>query len=130
MDDSESSNLKETLEAIDAAIATSNAAIKRGEKLKRLMKNPDFIDVILEGYIEVEAKKLFKILTDPTGASPLSDEEIHLGLGAISRFKGYVGTDNYEGTVEIDANRAPDEILREETYRKQVTANYAANGDN
>lgn len=126
----DSSNLKETLEAIDAAIAKSNAAIKRGERLKRLMKNPDFIDVILEGYIEVEAKKLFKILTDPTGASPLSNEEIHLKLEAISHFKGYVGTNDYEGTIEINAKRAPDEILRETNYRKEVTADYAANGDN
>jgi len=55
MDDSKSSNLKETLESIDAVIAISNTAIKRGEKLKRLMKNPDFIDDILEGNIEVEA---------------------------------------------------------------------------
>ena len=124
----EASNLKVTLESIDASIAKSKAAIERGKKLERLKQNPDFIDVILDGYIEVEAKKLFTILTNPTGASPYTNEEIHLKLEAISHFKGYVGTDGYEGTVEIDAKRAPDEIFREESYRNEVTAR-AANGE-
>ena len=118
----DTANLSETLEAIDNVISEKRLAIKRGEQLKRLMKNPDFIDVILNGYIDVEAKKLFKILTDPTGASEFSPERITLGLEAISHFKGYVGTEDYPGTVMIEAKEAPLVIAREEDYRKQVTA--------
>jgi hypothetical protein len=121
-------NLNETLKAIDAVIAERREAIKLGEALNRLMKNQDFIDVILEGYINKEAKKLFAILTDPSGKSPYSAEKIHLMLEAISHFKGYVGTDDFEGTIMMEARRAPQDIAREEDYRKQVTAN-ADNGD-
>lgn len=121
-------NLNEELKAIDAAIAERRKAIKLGEALQRLLKNQDFIDVILEGYIENEARKLFAILTDPSGKSPYSAEKIHLMLEAISHFKGYVGTDDYEGTVMMEARRAPQDIAREEDYRKQVTAE-ADNGD-
>jgi len=118
----EQSTLNETLEAIDAVIAKKKAAIKRGERLARLMKNEDFIDVILDGYIETEARKLFTILTNPSGESPYSPEEIQLKLEAISHFKGYVGTEDYLGTVMMEAKKAPLEIAREEDYRKQVTA--------
>ena len=124
----EQSNLNETLQAIDAVIADKRQAIKRGEALQRLMKNQDFIDVILNGYIEEEARKLFAILTDPTGGSPYSAEKIHLMLEAISHFKGYVGTDTYKGTVMIEAEQAPLDIANEEDYRKQVTAE-AEDGD-
>lgn len=122
-------NLKETLESIDTYIAEKRIDIKRGEQLQRLMKNPDFIDVIMNGYIEVEAKKLFKILTDPTGASPYSPEETQMKLSSISDFKGYVGTEDYPGTVMMDAQRAPFEIEREENERIRVTADYAENGE-
>ena len=124
----EQSNLNETLQAIDADIAEKRQAIKRGEALQRLMKNQDFIDVILNGYIEEEARKLFAILTDPTGGSHYSAEKIRLMLEAIRHFKGYVGTDAYKGTVMIEAERAPLNIAGEEDYRKQVTAE-AEDGD-
>ena len=127
--DEASSNLKETLEAIDAVIAKKKEAIKAGEALKRLMNNPDFKLVILEGYVEAEANKLFKILTDPSGASPYTDDQIKLKLEAISHFKGYVGTEDFPGTVKIEAEQAPLEILREENYRKEVTAMYAESGE-
>ena len=124
----DTSTLNETLRAIDAVIADKRQAIERGKMLTRLKNNPDFVELFLNGYIEDEAKKLFAILTDPTGASPYSAEKIHLMLEAISHFKGYVGTDDYKGTIMIEAEQAPLDIAREEDYRKQVTAE-ADNGD-
>jgi len=123
--DEASSNLKETLKAIDAVIAEKKTAIKLGEALERLMNNADFKTVILENYIEAEASKLFKILTDPSGASPYTTEQIHLKLEAISHFKGYVGTADYAGTIEVEAKQAPLDIIIEENYRKEVTADFA-----
>ena len=121
-------NLNETLSWIDATIATQQSAIKRFEKLKRLKENPDFQDVIMNGYINTEAKKLFEILTDPTGASPYSEEKLHRKLASISDFIGYVGSAG-KGTVEIEAELAPGKIAKEEEERIRVTAE-AANGDN
>ena len=125
----DTSNLKETLDKIDEVILRKKEAINRGEKLKRLMANSDFNYVILEGYKNVEAERLFKILTDPTGSSPISPEAVQMKLASISDFKGYVGTDDYLGTVMIEAMQAPDEILREEAYRKEVTATFSEDKD-
>lgn len=124
----DSSNLQETLEKVDQAIAQWQADIEKGKALARLKKTPDFQLVFMEGYIDTEAKKLFEILTDPTGASCYSPEQIHLRLEAISHFKSYVGTEKHTGTVETDALYAPNLIDKEREYRKQVTAD-AAKGE-
>ena len=125
----DSSNLTEALKAIDAVIARQRTAIERGEALERLKNNVDFQTIILDGYIETEAEKLFAILTDPSGASPYTAEQIHLKLEAISHFKGFIGTDDFKGTIEIEAENAPGIIMLEENYRKEVTANYAEDGE-
>lgn len=125
MSDYKSTNLKEELDAVDKAIERYKANIVKGEDLKFLMKLPQFKRLILEGYFETEAKKLFTILTDPTGVSPISEDEIHQTLAGISHFKGYVGTRDFTGSVMIDAETAPDHILREEQYRKEITAEAA-----
>ena len=121
-----SSNLRETLDAIDLVIEARKADIKLGEKLARLMANTDFIDVILEGYIGSEERKLFQILTDPSGSSPYSNDQVMLKLASISDFKGYVGTKDFPGTVKMAAINAPSIIDREELYRKEATAQYAS----
>ena len=122
----EESNLNETLKAIQLAITEREANIERGEKLKRLKENPDFQDVILKGYIEDVSKELFKVLTDPSGASPYSMETIYLKLGSISDLKAYIGTEEFKGTVQVKAEQAPLEIEREQDYRKELTAQVAS----
>ena len=127
MDDS--SILQDTLEAIDSAIAIRKADIELGQALIRLKNNSDFKTVILDGYVETEAQELFNILTDPSGASPYSAERIKLKLEAISHFKGYIGTDDFKGTIEVNAEQAPQAIAREEEYRREVTASCAGSGE-
>ena len=122
-------NLKYTLKAIDETIEKLNSDVRRGKLLAELKQDPRFKEVILDGYFEVEAKELFNILTDPSGASPYSNEEIQLKLAAISHFKSYVGTDEFVGAIEIKAQSAPSRILEEEQYRLEVTADIAS-GDN
>lgn len=117
--------LHDTLEEIEASITKSELAVKRGEYLKELKNSKAFQSVFIEGYIDTESKKLFKILTDPSGASPYSDEEIHLKLAVISQFKSYIGTEDYQGTVEQEAMYGVEEIQREQDYRKMITAENA-----
>jgi len=122
--------LTETLKSIEDSIAGYEDAIKRGTALDRLMSNPDFQLVILDGYIEAEAERLFTILTDPSGATPYTPEKIQLKLASISDFKGYVGTKDYPGTIKREADKAPGLIFNENEYRKQFTAEHAqANED-
>ena len=118
----ESQILTETLEKIDKYIITQQEAIIKGEKLDRLMKNNDFIDVVLNGYFEAEAQKLFNILIDPSEATPYTDEQIQIKLSSIRDFKRYVGTDDYSGTIKIEASQAPGNITSNELERKRVTA--------
>lgn len=125
----DSSNLQETLDKIDSAILAYEKDLEAGVKLKRLLANPDFQDLILDGYFNTESKKLFDILTDPSGASCYSSEQIHLMLSGISHFKGYIGTDAFEGTIQQDARRAPDAIATERAYRLEVTREYNSIGE-
>jgi len=121
----ESHILKETLENIDKYIESQKEAIELGKDLEFLMNTKQFKNVVLNGYIDTEAKKLFEILIDPSGASPYTDEVIQLKLAAISDFKGYIGTEDYPGTIKINAKNAPYNIDREEQERTRVTAEYA-----
>lgn len=123
--DDKSSTLKETLEAIDHLIVRKKAAIRRGEGLARLKKDPAFVDVILNGYIKTEELRLFNILTDPSGASPHSNEEILSRLSSIMDLKRYIGTEDFPGTVKMEADNAPAEIDREELFRKEATQQFA-----
>jgi hypothetical protein len=123
----ESTILRDTLAGIDAAIEKYKRDIKRGEDLKILMENEQFKSVILDGYIEEESRRLFRILTDPTGAMPFTEDQLQLKLAAISTFKGYVGTKDHKGTILELAENATLMIAREEDYRREVTAEYAEN---
>ena len=123
MNDLESNTLNKTLDAIDAVIAEKKTAVKRGEMLERLMIDQDFKEVILDSYIEEEAARLFQILIDPSGASPYTSEQIQRKLDSIRDFKGHVET------IKMNAKRAPEEILREEVYRKEATAKFARDGE-
>lgn len=117
--------LHDTLEEIEASIIKNKLVVERGAALARMKLTKDYRTVFSEGYIDTESEKLFKILTDPSGASPYSTEKIHLMLEAISHFKGFVGTEDFQGTVEQDAKYAIDTIERDQEYRKEITANAA-----
>jgi len=122
-------NLNDTLKEIDAAIERYKADMKMGEALERLKKNEDFQNIILNGYMEVEAEKLFNILIDPSGASPYSEETIKLKLAAISHLRSFIGTEKFEGTIEMNAKRAPLAIAKEEDFRLEITADAATGYD-
>jgi hypothetical protein len=124
----EQTELQLELTAIDNYIAKRKQHIKRGEQLKELLDNEAFKAVILEGYFEEESRKLFKSLTDPSGVKIYSDDEVRLLLKSINHFKGYVGTEDYLGTVLTEAESAPLDIIKNEDYRKEVTAKYAGYG--
>jgi len=121
----DSSTLQKTLKDIEDSISENALAIERAEDLKSLKLDKRFQSVIIDGYINDESKRLFDILTDPSGASPYSKEKINLLLEAISHFKSYIGTDGYEGTVDQDAMYALDANDKEREFRKKLTAEAA-----
>jgi hemerythrin superfamily protein len=125
----DSSNLQETLTAIEASISENEQVVKRGDALERMKLTNDYKTVFVDGYIDTESKELFEILTDPSGASPYSTEKIHLMLEAISHFKGFVGTEDFQGTVEQDAKYAVTTIENDRNLRKEITALAATEED-
>ena len=118
------SNLTVELHAIDTAIEREEDKIKRGEALERLMNNEDFKSVILNGYIDAESKRLFELLTQV----PVPRQEILQGFGerldSIRYMKEYIGTPTYPGTIRREAENAPEVILENEQYRKEITEYY------
>jgi len=118
----DTSNLQTELQEIELAIAAEQEKIKRGEALERLLKNDDFKLVILDGYVEEEAQRLFGILTTPPGNRKDVLDTCHDKLASIRHFKEYIGTKEYPGNVRRAAESAEANIEEQEAYRREVTA--------
>lgn len=112
----DTSNVKEELKQVDLRIEDLNKQIAIGEAIERLHENDDFKLVVIDGYMEAEAERLFDILTTPTSLKRDQLENIMDMLGSIRNFKGYIGASLQ------NAAQAPDMVIEEENYRKEVTA--------
>jgi hypothetical protein len=113
-------NLKTELADIDSRIATLRKNIELGEALQKLHENEDFKNVILEGYMDDEAERIFKVLVDPSHNLKRDImENLMDKLMAIRSIKQYFGT------ILINAAMAPEEIKNEEEYRKETTERHA-----
>lgn len=119
----ENLNLKKELAAIDERIEILKVNIKLGESVEALHENPQFKDVILDGYLDKEADRIFGLLVDPTHQLKRdSMENLIDKLSAIRNLKQFFGT------VLINATMAPEEIAGEEEYRKELTARNSITG--
>ena len=107
---------KEELASIDARIAETKATIKLAEDLEALHEIPQFQDVILNGYLEVESKRIFGVLTDSTHNLKRDVmENLMDKLTSIRTVKQYFGTTMMNGEA------ARDSLAEEEAYRLEVT---------
>jgi CheY-like chemotaxis protein len=114
-------NLKTELADIDSRVETLKKNIELGEALQKLHENEDFKKVILDGYMEDEAERIFKVLVDPSHNLKRDImENLMDKLMAIRSIKQYFGT------ILINAAMAPEEIANEEKYRKEVTEQHAS----
>ena len=120
----DTSNLTTDLQLTDEAIAAEKRKIAKAEALDRLIDNPDFILVIQQGYLEDEANSLFDLLTSvPSQRREITESTLDK-LNSIRHFKEYIGTSTYPGVVRRNAEVAPEIIVEQEQYRKQITAYY------
>lgn len=113
---SEKDNFKAKLQECDDRIAELKAAIEKGKALERLHESKDFDEIVLSGYFEKEAERIFGLLTTPTSLKRDQLDNLMDKLSAIRNFK------HYFKTVLIDAAMAPEQIEEEEAYRKNLTA--------
>lgn len=94
------------IEAIDKDLEVLEWNIKRAEALDKLMQMEEFHLVMIEGYLEIEAARVFDLLTHPLTVKP-DDKNSYLSqLDTIKNLSRYLGNDTYQGTVKIVANNS------------------------
>ena len=81
---SEELNSDEQIAQIDASIEEQNVRVARGEALVKLMKNPEFQLVMIDGYLNEEANRVFNLLTSPRVSKP---EEVQSYLSQLDTIK-------------------------------------------
>jgi hemerythrin superfamily protein len=111
----EQSTLEELLRKSDERIAELEKMKELGEALERLHENEDFQKVILDGYFEKEAKRLFDILVHPDMFKRDIMQNIQDKLTSIRSLKQFFGT-----TLQ-NAHMAPMQIEEEENYKRDIS---------
>ena len=112
---SNNDNFKEKLAEIDERIEFLQSEIDLNKDLEALHNIPEFQRVILSGYLEDEAKRIFELLTTPTSLKRDQIENLNDKLTSIRNFKGYFKQ------IIINATMAPEQIEDERKFRKEVT---------
>lgn len=119
----ETSNLKEQLEAIDKRIEELENSIQAAKDLNELHEDERFKRLILDGYFEKEAERLFSVLVTPSTLKRDVIENIQDKLSSIRNLKQFFGV------LLQNAHMAPEQIEEEKAYRKEVTAYHANKTD-
>lgn len=108
--------IDEKIEIIDKDLEVLEWNIKRGEALDKLMQMEEFRLVMIEGYLEIEAERAFKLLTHPLTIKPEDKNNYLSQLDTIKNLSRYLGSPEYKGIVKISAANAVqdrDELLRQ-----------------
>ena len=77
----------EEIEQLEISKNQAKSLITKGEALKRLLKNPDYILVISEGYFKEYPKEIAEAIANNTGAYDADVLCSH--LKSINTLKGY-----------------------------------------
>lgn len=109
-------NIDEQVRVIDKDLEVLEWNIKRGEALDKLMQTEEFQLVMIEGYLEIEAERVFNLLTHPLTVKPDDKNNYLSQLDTIKNLSRYLGSPEYKGTVKISAANAvkdKEELLRQ-----------------
>ena len=117
---SEELNIDEQIETIDRDLEVLEWNIGRAEALDRLLnetpKKGDFQLVMIEGYLEIEAERVFGLLTHPLTVKPEDKSSYLSQLDTIKNLGRYLGTPQYKGIVKISADNSimdRDELIKQ-----------------
>ena len=120
---SEELNIDEQIAQIDASIEEQNVRVARGKDLAELIKDPKFQSVMIDGYLNEEANRVFNLLTSPR-VSKTEEEESYLSqLETIKDIGRYLGDGEYPGTVAILAYNAKKEIDSLNVMKQELLEN-------
>lgn len=101
------------IQEIEVSLEHAKAAVSKGEALRRLMNNPDFVAVVREGYFEKEAIRLVMLKGDPNMQDPKTQAEIIKDIDGIGSFRMYLTTVNQLAQVAANSIAADEETLAE-----------------
>ena len=80
------------IEAIEREVRNAQTIIKFADALRRLKKNKDFIDVVLNGYFKEDAIRLVHLKARPDMQSEESQKLVISQIDAIGAFSAYMNT--------------------------------------
>ncbi len=113
---SEKLNIDKQIEEIDKNLEVLEWNIARGEALDKMLSDENFKLLMIEGYLEIEANRVFGLLTHPLTIKP-DDKDSYLSqLETIKNVSRYLGSDSYKGTVRIvaeNSKRDRDELIKQ-----------------
>ena len=109
-------NNQEQLEQVELSIDQAKYTISRMASLDKLTSNPDFVNIVLEGYFEEEAQRLVMLRVDPNFQSAQDQMELLRGIDAIGSLKMYF---NMIMQFGVTAERA---ITADEATREEILA--------
>ena len=107
---SEELNIDEQIAQIDASIEEQNVRVARGKDLAELIKDPKFQSVMIDGYLNEEANRVFNLLTSPRVSKPEEIQSYMSQLDTIKNIGRYLGDGDYPGTIAILAANPKKEI--------------------
>ncbi len=105
---------KELLQ-VELSIEANKKLIQLSNALERLLYNPDFNKVVMDGYFTDEAVRLVHQKAEPHAQNELIQKRILLQLDAIGLFKQYLNT------LQESADMAHKFLASEEATRDELT---------
>jgi len=127
---SEELNINEKLQELDAKEELANYYVQRAKDYEKLLTRPEFKSVILEGYLEVEEQNVFDMLTSVFTNKDEVKESLHMRLEMIRAMKVYLGTNEYVGTIRLDADKYKEELKAIEARKAELHAMEVTDGSN
>lgn len=109
---------EQQLAALDRQIASAKETLETGKALARLLTNPDFKKVVIEGYLKDEAIRLVHLRGDPQLQDSLQQAGILRDIDGVGSFKTFLDVAAFKGRDAerfiADAEAQKQEIEEEE----------------
>ena len=106
------------LDRVEITIEDANLAIAKAETMSKLSKNPEFKELILEGYFKEEAYNLVLYKANPANGSTENQANILRAIDAIGNVRLYLQRIIDEGKeaaiAKYEAEATKEDILSED----------------
>ncbi len=108
---------EQALAEIDEGIKIAKSVIKRRDDLDSLFLDERFQNVILDGYLEVESKRIFELLIDPTHNLKRDVME-----NLMDKMTSVRNVKQYFRVIKQSGNAASEQLDEAEQYRIKINS--------